>query len=483
MNRLFFLLGFLSACGTLFGQTAEDALRYSFVTPMGTARYAGTGGALSPLGVDFTTTSTNPAGIGWARNGYVVITPGFKIESIESSLINDANPRNQSQDVNQFALPSIGVLFPSQTNSLYWSTLNFAVGLNRIADFNETIFFRGNSAGSIMESFVEDANDGIFNDFRNELAFDPDVNAILEDSLGFFSDFDSNPDGIIRREGIVTRTGSMNEFVLSIGGNYREKLMWGLTLGVPFLNFRETREYDEIDENDEILFFDDLSFNETLENTGSGVNFKIGFIYRATQALRISLAAHTPTFWSIDETYETDFTYNFTDEDGAQGGTAQSPRSEITYNLQTPWRLMGGIGAIINKKGFVSLDVEYVSYAANKFSFDDFTVEAEAANEEVDNLLESGFSARLGGEYNLKPLLLRAGFGVRQSPIIGDDEVYLNAAIGAGYRFDRYFIDAAYTYNSRERIFQPYSTFAVEPQQVNSTFTRHNFLLSAGVFF
>lgn len=478
------LLIFSLLCGfssLLIGQTAEDALRYSSISPIGTARFAGTGGSMSPLGVDFTTTSTNPAGIGWVRNGYAVLTASYQAENIASTLLNGAGNDPFDLGVGQLSLPSFGLVFSSQTNSVNWSTFNFAVGLNRLADFNETISFRGRSAGSIMESFVEDANDGIFSDFRNNLAFEAE--AILEDSLGFFSDFESNPNGFVRREGQVVRTGSINEFVLSFGGNYREKLMWGLTLGIPFATYREERRYDEIDDEQEIDFFDDLSFDENLDVSGSGVNFKVGLIYRPTQALRISLAAHSPTFWSFDETYETTFTYNFTDNGVAEGGTALSPISDFAYNLQTPWRLMGGIGSVINKRGFVALDVEYVNYAGNQFSYDDFTEAADEVNQEIDNLLEGAFSLSLGGEYNLDPVQVRAGVNVRQSPVVGDDEVFLNLSAGVGYRFDRFFVDFAYRYGSQTQIFQPYTTFAVEPQQIETVFTQHNFLLGGGVFF
>jgi hypothetical protein len=495
-KHLLFSIFLFLLTGSLFSQTVEDAIRYSLLTPQGTARFAGTGGSMSPLGVDFTTLSTNPAGIGWARNGFFVITPGLKIENTSSTLLDGAsNPANDDSRTN-FTLPNIGLVFTSTTRSLYWSTFNFGIGINRLADFNETIAFRGSSQGSILESFVEDANDGIFNDFRNNLAFDPGVDALfgIEGVDGVFSDYDPinfvtpagvQTDGVIDRQGIVTRTGGISELVLSFGGNYREKLMWGITLGVPFMNYSETREYDEVDRNNEVLFFDDLTFDESLETSGSGINFKFGLIYRPTQEIRVSLAAHSPTFWSIDETYETTFTYNFTDPFTEEifGGTAESPRSEFAYNLQTPWRFQFGVGSVVGKKGFVSIDAEYVNYAGNKFSYDDFTTEATAVNEEIDELATSGIFVRGGGEINLGKFQARAGLGAQSFPFEGVDEVSLILSGGVGFRAGRFFTDLGYQFTDRSAIFQPYSTFAIPSQQVEVNFNRHNLLLSGGLYF
>ena len=482
MNRISFFLISLFLVSFLSGQTIEDALRYSQLSPTGTARFAGTAGALTPLGADFTTLSTNPAGIGWVRRGYFVITPGIQSQNSTSQLFEGTNSGPQDASKGRFTLPNIGAVFSTETRSLYFPTFNIGIGFNRLADFNETINYSGNSPGSLVQSFVEDANDGLFSDFRNELAFE--VDAILEDNQGFFSDFLSNPDGVIRREGNVARTGGMSEFVLGFGGNYRDKVMWGATLGVPFMNFKEEREYNEIDSDNEIEFFDDLSYDESLETNGNGINFKFGLIYRASQALRISAAVHSPTFWSIDETYETTFSYAYTDADNvAQGGTALSPTSEFAYNLQTPWRVLLGVGSVISNKAFISADFDYVNYQGNKFSYDDFATEAEDLNNNIDSFLTSGISMRVGGEINLKPFQLRAGGGIQTFPLKDFDQSDLLLSAGAGYRKGSFFMDIAYQYLGRNRIFQPYSTFRLDPQQFDVDYVRHNFLLSAGVLF
>ncbi len=446
-KQIFSLTLFLTLFG-LQAQTIDDALRYSLLQPQGTARFAGTGGSMSALGVDFTTLSTNPAGIGWARNGYFVVTPGFKLESSNAQLLAEtATNTSFGENDGQLTLPNIGVIFTSQTRSLHWSTFNFGIGINRLADFNESITYQGQSLGSLLESFVEDANDNVFNQFRNELALDLNGNSIFGE-LGdetvtgdaiFFNDqtqqFESDypflsDQVLLDRQGTVTRSGGINELVFSFGGNYREKVMWGLTLGVPFMNYEETKIYEEIDRDNALAAFDDLRFEESLDVSGGGINFKLGLIFRPTQALRVSVAAHSPTFWSVDEEFESTFTYNYTDFGRAFGGTAESPLGEFSYNLQTPWRFMLGAGSVVGKKGFVALDLEYVNYAGNNFSYDDLNEVADALNEQIDSVLTSGINIKGGGEYNLGKLQVRAGAGLQTFPEQNIDQSFLTISGG-----------------------------------------------------
>ena len=69
------ILAFILSGGTLSAQNAVDALRYSRINTGGTARYMGMSGAFGALGADFTSASTNPAGIGLYRSFELSITP------------------------------------------------------------------------------------------------------------------------------------------------------------------------------------------------------------------------------------------------------------------------------------------------------------------------------------------------------------------------------------------------------------------------
>lgn len=464
---------------------AEDAIRFGNAEPLGTARFMGTGGSMTAIGVDYTTLHTNPAGIGWNRYSKAQLTPGFVLTPVSTTLRGNAGNTSNSQSAPTVNIPSLGLVYAQPTRSVNMKTFNIGVGLTRLADFNETISFEGYSEGSIMDAIVEDLNDGINDPFRADLVFDID-NAIQEDDLGFFSDFDleSSLGGETRKVGIIERSGSLNEFAVGVGGNYNDKLLWGATLGIPFINLTEVKTYDEIDDQDEITFFDNGGYDESLEFTGSGVNFKLGVIYLPTMQSRISLAVHSPTFWTIDETYSTVFEYNFTDNGIAQGGTAPSLVSEAALNLRTPWRVRVGGGYILGRSGFVSFEADYADYSGTSFSFDDFATLDDASNEDIDATLGSAFGIRLGGEFNLKPFQVRAGVGYRTIPNLDiryeEDEASLSASLGAGWSKDKLFVDFAVRGEQYNGFYAPYRTFAFDGNVVDTERIRLTALLTVG---
>ncbi|MEM6397542.1 MAG: outer membrane beta-barrel protein [Bacteroidota bacterium] len=482
------VLTFLALASTtlLSAQAVDDALRFSFTYPEGTARYLGSAGGISPLGVDHTTAAINPAGLGWIRRNSANFTLGTQTTDLKSTLLNDPDNDPQIEVNTRFNIPAFGLAIAGETRSLNWPTLNFGITFNRLADFNEVIEFRGRSPNSLVQTFADDANVNRnnfnnINQFRTALAFEiGDV--ILEDDEGFFTDFDDNPNGQILRAGTVTRSGSMSELGLTVAGSYKDIVMWGLGIGIPFLNFEEIRNYEETDEFNQIFAFEDLSFDEQLEIDGTGVNFKLGVIVRPTQALRISLAAHTPTFWTLDETYETEFSYFFTLDGQPGGGTAQSDLRVDRYNLRTPWRFIGGLGLVVGRKGFVGAELDYRQFQGNQFSFDDFTIEAEAENAAIDANLTGSIGLRLGGSVNLDPFQISLGAGARQSAIVNDDELYYSFGAGVGYRFEDFFIDFGYQYRTRLDFFQPYPD-QFTPQVVELDYREHNLALSFGLQF
>lgn len=509
MKRIFLPLFFLAllASTDLLAQITprtlparvEDALRFGNVSPIGSARFAGTGGSMTSIGVDYTTLHTNPAGIGWNRYSSFQITPGLSLNSLETQL-RGGNNDTESETKTSITVPSLGLVWAGDTRSVNFSTFNWGIGVTRIADFNETIAFDGRSVGGVIDAIVEDLNDDIGDPFRTDLIFDidpsigPEVRdvalddrAVLFDDLGYYSllDLSENQGVSSRKTGRVERTGGITEFSVGAGGNYREKILWGAAIGIPFVNFTEEKIYDEIDEGGQLLDFDDAGFNENLDFSGSGVNFKLGLIGRPTDQLRLSVAVHTPTFWTIDETYLTDLEYNYTFAGEALGGNALSPRSEAAINLQTPWRFFFGGGYLIGRSGFISIDADYTNYSGNKFSTADFAEVDEAANADVDATLGGSLGLRVGGELNLKPLQIRAGVSYRQLPVLearyDEDEALLGLSAGLGYSSGKFFIDAAVRYEDSQGYYTPYRTFAFDGQVVDVSRTRISALLTLGV--
>ena len=486
IRTLIVLLVFCSFA-EMSAQTVGDALRYSSYEIGGTARSVGTGSSLGALGADFTITSTNPAGVGMFRRSEFVITPTVAITSIKTQLLNDASGPVSSESNANFNLNNLGVVIATQPHNPNWSTLNFAIGFNRLANFNQTYSFEGQSMGSIVDRFQELANSRGLDDFEAGVAFDAGAIYDFNDNGFFNSDFELAPEAIIARNQRVESKGSINELVLSFGANYKEKLAIGLTIGVPFVSFTEEKFYFESDpgtgDDGNVPFFDDLEWTERLNTTGTGINLKLGLIYRINQMVRVGAAFHTPSSISLEDNFSTEMVYRFTEDGIPQTGNGVSPDGNFSYKLKTPWRTIGSVGFIIKKSGFISAEIEYLNYGSNKFRFNDFPEDADFVNEEIAAALKSAVHFRVGGEMAMDAFRFRAGVGVNPSPVVDESKTNLSFSAGVGYRKKNFFADLGYRRSDKEETYLPYLATEFPEQMVNKKTGTNKILLTAGFKF
>ena len=496
-----FLLGGLQliTCTTVVrAQNFNDALRYSFFQPVGTARFTAVGGAMSSLGSDFSVLSTNPAGIAWMRRSELSLTPALSIDAMRAELQTSQQQRSYREGSTKFIFPSGGLVIATPGN-YNRRALNFAMGVNRLADFNEQIFYRGNSRGSLLNRFVEQANSDIGLDpFEAGLAYNAD--ALLEDNQGFYySDFEGAPNAIITREEEVTRTGGITELSFGLAANYRDRVLLGASLGVPIVDFRQEKNYTETDANAEVPFFDNLNYTEVLATTGGGINLKLGMVVRPTQAIRLGLAIHTPTAYQFSDTFYTSMVYNYTlDNSFPNRGEANSPEGTFSYGLRTPWRVIGGLGVLFAKNGFVSADLEYLNYGANRLRYRDFPEDENRVNINIIDNLQEAYHLRVGGEYvfsdlyalrvgddyGMKRLSLRAGFNaVSSARRLNEDPLMLAFSTGAGVRFRAIYLDFAWRWQLVDESYVPYETVLAPSQLVNINGSASMAMLTFGVRF
>jgi hypothetical protein len=260
----------------------------------------GSGASMSALGADFSTMYTNPAGMAYFRKSELLFTPAFMSVQTISTLKN-SDDRTFDRSANNFRLGNVGLVLASKPRSGKWSAVNFSMGLNRMANYQQEFFYQGRTGGSIVDRFTALA-DGLLpeqlDDFEAGLAFD--VGAIFGPLDGlYFNDFMNNPDHSVQKTQTVRNTGYMNELAFNLAANYDEKLMIGATVGIPFYSFGFERVYEESDLGvNEIPFFNFLRFSESLNTSGSGFNMKLGLIYSPTHTLRAGLTVHTPHLYA-----------------------------------------------------------------------------------------------------------------------------------------------------------------------------------------
>ncbi len=446
--------------GMLFGLTLQaqnetDALRYSFLMNGGTARFASMGGSFSALGADFSVLSSNPAGIGLYKKSEMMFTPQIVFSSASSNYYGSTGEDTKAA----FAIPNFGMVFAGDVSSggdkPGWKNIQFGFGVNRLADFNASYMMRGDNSGSSILDVYKYYADG--HEYTNLNSFDTELawNTWLLDTLGGSSTYVKAFDGGIVQQKSVTTTGGINEMVISFGGNYNDKFYLGGTMGFPFLRYNEDAFYKEMDEADTIAGFNSLSINDELNTTGAGFNFKIGMIYRIADWVRISAAVHTPTFFSMHDTYSRMVRSDL----GTVNYESSSPQGIYDYRLSTPMRMMAGIAFVIGKFGAISAEYELIDYSQARLRSSDISYNFFDANEAIGVTYQAASNLRVGGELVLSPFAIRGGFSYYGSPYADNLNDYSTTNISAGFgiRENNYYIDLGYVYSMRSENYYMYS--------------------------
>lgn len=457
----------IAVAGDLSAQTLDDAIRYSLQLNTNTARSAGVSGAFSALGADIFVANINPAGTAEFRKSEFTISMGAPTNSTESRFANNIN---QEESNTESKLDNLAILFFHDPENFDLKSFNLAVGINKVIDFDEVIYYGGSSNGTIVQRFLERA-EGLtpeeLDPFEGGPAFDAGAIFNFDGGTSYESDFTTLQEEVFREQAI-SRSGSVQEVFFNLATNVKNKISLGFTLGLPIVDFNEFKTYREEDAFQTAGFFDELQYSEFLSTSGVGINLKIGAIYKIDPKLRIGAALHSPTWFFLQDEFDTALDYTFTSPEGTESYQGLSPFSDFDYRFRSPWKAIVGIGKIIDLgdlKGFVSAEAEYVDYSAGRFNItanstdplDQFA--EDDLNNEVSSYLNSGFNFRAGTEIAYQKFRVRLGGALLNdvvTPDLGKYEFDPQISFGLGYRSERYYIDAAYTISSYQYSYSPY---------------------------
>ncbi|MCF8364751.1 MAG: outer membrane protein transport protein [Bacteroidales bacterium] len=450
MKNFILITSFLFLFSSLvLAQNEEDVLRYSTYDVMGTARYIGLGGAYGAVGADFSSLSTNPAGIGVYKRSEFTISPSIFFGNTEGTY----NGRTLDDGKNNFALGNVGIVITGKpVDRLDKNPLvnyQFGFGLTRLKDFNIRYVMEGeNNQSSLLDTYLEYAgskNPNSLNAFDTRPAFDTflidtipgETDYTYIDAYDYIGGFTS----AIQRKSVET-SGSINEVVLSGGMNVSNRIYFGLTFGFPYMRYQQKSLYKEFNQTEE-RDLEEFSVYENLETKGSGFNIKLGTIVKVNQFLRLGAAFHTPTWYNNI----TDKWNSTTEAYYANGDyfNAQSPFGEYTYDIKTPWHFLGSAAVVVGKIGLFSADYEYVDYSTAKLSPSvDFTNE----NDVIKTNFTQTHNFRFGAEVFIGAVQLRGGYAYKMSPFVdgvNDGSIQIISG-GIGYRTAEFFVDAALSY-------------------------------------
>lgn len=508
----------LGQAGHAFAQGASDALQYSRLQFGGPARTQGIGGANVALGADFGNLTSNPAGLGLFQKSEAHITPGIGLGQGDATL--DTGPANSLNETkNSFHLASIGLVFanrrPDSDQSTNWRGGGFAMGFSRLADFNTASRYQGtlNNNQSYLAYLRPDANNA-----RGTADF-ADLDAQVDDnyytsSLGlaygaYLANIVTNRNRadsavVLRRQGnvinqgeVLTSKGSVSQFDLGYGASYRDRLYIGGAIGIVSSNYTLTRTLTEAD-TDPTTHFISLVDRTELKTTGTGVNARVGLIYRVIDNLRLGASIQTPTYIRLTDTYSESLTSNLS----AQGTdrvpsdlpvgqtTVARATNDFTYSITTPFRANGGAALTLGKHGFLTGDVEYVGYGQARLNTVGDNADDDAAfaveNTRIQNNYKNTVNVRFGAEGRFDVFRLRLGYARYGDPYAADannERVQNFYTAGAGLRQGNFFLDAAVVYTTYNQYYTPYTLQGGLEPLVKINNTRYTTAITAGVTF
>ena len=476
MQKLLFTLLSILLLYNSNAQTEIDALRYSQADIVGTARFSAMAGAYGALGGDFTTLSYNPAGIGFYQFSELIFTPA--IGNVVATTYFGGGKNEDEKFHSNFS--NFGYVVSSPKSSKEWKRINLAFGYNRTANYKKRAYISGeNNSTSMIDNFVSNAQGNTIdnlNSFTELLAW----NTYLFDPLDTIDNgnYISNLNSLLRKnqEKVINSSGSLGEYVFSIGTSYEDIIYLGATIGIPSIDYYEKSNYTESEFNDTAAHLQNFEYDEELTTTGRGFNLKIGIITRINNWIKVGAALHSPTIYDMEDTYSNAITAVWNDTLGTRYDS--SPFGYFNYELKTPWKAIGSVAINIKKQGLISADIEIVDYTSAKFNSDSYKFSDE--NEVINSLYTKATNIRFGGEMKYKPFRIRAGYALYGSPYKANSE-FGNESFSFGLGVDKghFIADFAYIVSEGSDEHFMYSSYLVDSATITST--KHNFLVTIGL--
>lgn len=492
MKSIFILLALFFMHTQSKAQITSDALLFSENHQTVTARSMALGNALGALGGDMSTANLNPAGIAIYRRMELGISLGGLFDNTKTDFLS-----NQTKDrLSQMTFGNIGLVIasPLRRSRTKWKAVNVGLTFNRIANYARNFTYQGASTGSRIQSFAENSA-GISSEnldpYEGWLAY----NAYLMDSVsgGYTPNGGVSDSSYTNKYENIRRTGGVNELGFTVGGNYDNKLYIAATLGVDFMEMNEDHLYQETSDS---LDFIALDFTENRNVKGTGINLKIGMIYRINKLVRIGLAVHTPTAYRLVDSYNSGLYGEIIYDSLLQATNYAMEDADplvLQHDLVTPWVFMGSVGIIIPKRGFIGLDVEYSDYSWASFALleNERTVANNKFINDLNDRVEAGYKgvlkARIGAEMAFGLARLRLGYQFQTSPyeesIAGVTDMRHDISAGLGLRWKHFYLDFGYSHTLKDFEYSPYTSSATIQRVTGASQTGHAMLSIGALIF
>ncbi|WP_373071769.1 outer membrane protein transport protein [Zeaxanthinibacter enoshimensis] len=492
MKRVSFL--FLALlCVTANGQNINDVLRYSGEDLQGTARFQAMSGAFGALGGDLSALNINPAGSAvFSFSTFGVTASNYNRDNRATYFNSTSTDESNFLEINQVG----GVfVFNNRSGSSDWKKLALAINYDLVQNFDNEIYATGNSTQGIDNYFLESAAGVPFGQLLlRDGEFIEDAYLDIGSSLGFTEqqaflgyyggiidpadpDDDNNTTYLsnasyssVNQEFFQRTSGYNGKFTLNMASQYREQLYLGASLNFHTVLMDKVTFFDErgYDADSEIQF---TTFENLLHTEGSGFSFSLGAIAKLSEQIRVGGSYQSPTWYRL-----TDDTAQRINSDLADTDIGFIDFNIVNlfeaYTIKTPSKLTGSVAMVFGKEGLLSFDYGYqdMSQAELRPSADPFF---RAQNDDIRNLLGAVNSYRLGGEYRIDQVSLRAGYRFEDSPFVDGSTIgeLTGYSAGIGYSFGPNRLDLAFSRSERDSSQRFFDTGLTTPASIQAVNT------------
>ncbi|MEP5429937.1 MAG: aromatic hydrocarbon degradation protein, partial [Flavobacteriaceae bacterium] len=367
-------------------------------------------------------------------------------------------------DTNYLDINQVGGVFVFKSSGGPWKKLALAFNYDMVQNFDNEFSISGNTTQGIDNYFLNFAQGEALGPLRVQQGeFIEEAYLDIGASLGFGAqqaflglesgilepdpDDDTNTSyfsnaqySSVNQEYVQSTTGYNSKFTANFAGQYQDNLYLGASLNFHTVFYDRLTLLDESGYDSGIQF---TTFDNFLRTEGYGFSLGLGAIAKLNDNIRIGGSYQSPTWYELTD-------------DTSQRINSSLANPEIDfinfnvvnlyeeYRIKTPAKLTGSVAVIFGKDGLLSFD-----YGYQDMSQAELRPTSDPSFSEENDFIASELGAintyRLGGEFRIDEVSLRAGYRFEESPyedgdIIGDLTGYSG---GIGYDFGGSRLDLA----------------------------------------
>lgn len=501
------LLGFSQVKAQEFNP--NDAVKLSTQQINGSARFNAMNGAFGALGGDISASQVNPAGSALFNYNNFSFTGNLQLQK-NKSVFNGTQSDAKENDLN---LPSFGAVFvvDSKNQDQALKKVTFGIGYHSNARFNDRTFSSGVSNQSVTNYFLDHANYGAnggsipldyvqtqqgesvgdLYDYLNGKQNGFSAQQAMLAYQGYLINENAAKDGYVLngtgnsfyQETETYTTGFNNQLTGNVAFDINKKIYLGANLNIHFVDYLTSSAIYEENKAAVTDGYQKLLFQNQTYTYGSGFSFNVGGIFKATEELRIGASYQSPTWTKLQDEFTQSLQTNIYQQ-GKLNFYNTDPGLVTLYDkytIKNPGSFTGSLAYVFGQKGLLSFDYTRKDYSTIEYSASGANY--DAVNDYYKNNLQATNEFRVGGEYRLNQVSLRAGYRFANTPyknkdILGDLSSY---SAGIGYSFGASRLDLGYVFWNQDSSQKMISSGTSNLAQIQSN--NHNISLTYSASF